>query len=596
LPSQQLTPERDRRVKVWERIEVPLEAEGSYHSPYEEVTVWVDLSGPSFHRRVYGFWDGGRTFRVRVTATLPGQWTWTSGSNQDDPGLNGKSGGFAAEPRTAAELEANPNGRGMIRSTADGRGLQYADGTPFFLTGDTWWSLPTFRFPLPGDDGPHDLGPAADLRDYLAFRRNQGFNSVALLAAMPAWANDGQEADLYDADGTLLRSAWKAPGGTSPMDMHNEGGRPFEFPGKVPGFETVVPDYDRPNPAFFQVLDRKMDLVDEMGFVPFLEVARRDTGPAWQKYHAWPDSYTRYVQYIFARYQTHNAIFSPIHYDYYLKAIPAHDYNPACNAVIERYGRPPFGTLLSANPNPSTLANFGGEGRWLDVHQTGNTREHYSYWWMTELYRAEPAKPALAGEPYYSGLHALGTTYALGKAGDTPEDDMYVRSGMYGSLLSGGYAGYIYGCEGIWQSAVEPGSRAFMWDAFKWSSGETVRHLRTFAFVRGDQYRSLVPASDALVGGRQGPEMAYEGWAYAAGAPDRSWYLLYFEGNCLEPVRLRGFSGAVRYRPSWFDPRSGAWLAPGEPVVVGPDTMLPLPARPDARDWGLMLERVVDAG
>ena len=256
--------------------------------------------------------------------------------------------------------------------------------------------------------------------------------------------------------------------------------------------------------------------------------------------------------------------------------------------MVERYGRPPFGTLLSANPNPSTLANFGSEGRWLDVHQTGNTREHYSYWWMTELYRAAPAKPALAGEPYYSGLHALGTTYALGRAGDTPEDDMYVRSGMYGSLLSGGYAGYIYGAEGIWQSAVEPGSRVFMWDAFKWSSADTVGHLKTFAFVRGDQYRGLVPCSDALVGGRQGPEMTYEGWAYAAGAPDGSWYLLYFEGNCVEPVRLRGFSGAVRFRPSWFDPRSGAWLAPGEPVEVGPDTMLPLPARPDERDWGLI--------
>ena len=124
----------------------------------------------------------------------------------------------------------------------------------------------------------------------------------------------------------------------------------------------------------------------------------------------------------------------------------------------------------SANANPSTLANFGTEARWLDLHQTGNAREHYTYWWMTEMYHAEPRLPAIAGEPYYSGLYALGTPYALGKPGNTPADDMYVRSGMYGGLLSGGYAGYIYGSEGIWQASVEPRSRVFMWDAFQWSS------------------------------------------------------------------------------------------------------------------------------
>ena len=59
--------------------------------------------------------------------------------------------------------------------------------------------------------------------------------------------------------------------------------------------------------------------------------------------------------------------------------------------------------LLSANAHPSTLANFGEEGRWLDLHQTGNAREHYTYWYMTEMYHAEPRRPAIAGEPYYSG-------------------------------------------------------------------------------------------------------------------------------------------------------------------------------------------------
>jgi len=40
------------------------------------MTVWVDLKGPGFNKRCYGFWDGGKTFRIRITATAPGTWTW----------------------------------------------------------------------------------------------------------------------------------------------------------------------------------------------------------------------------------------------------------------------------------------------------------------------------------------------------------------------------------------------------------------------------------------------------------------------------------------------------------------------------------------
>ena len=64
--------------------------------------------------------------------------------------------------------------------------------------------------------------------------------------------------------------------------MENERGRPFLFLGKVPGFEKVFPDMDRLNPAYFHYLDRKIDYLNEQGFVPIIEVARRDTGQAWK--------------------------------------------------------------------------------------------------------------------------------------------------------------------------------------------------------------------------------------------------------------------------------------------------------------------------
>ena len=66
-------------VHPWEKQELTFTAAGKYANPYTDVTVWVDLTGPHFEKRVYGFWDGGAAFRVRVVATEPGTWRWRSG-------------------------------------------------------------------------------------------------------------------------------------------------------------------------------------------------------------------------------------------------------------------------------------------------------------------------------------------------------------------------------------------------------------------------------------------------------------------------------------------------------------------------------------
>ena len=93
--------------------------------------------------------------------------------------------------------------------------------------------------------------------------------------------------------------------------------------------------------------------------IPFIEVARRDIGQAWKKYYPWPESYTRYIQYVWSRYQANICMFSPIHFDTPAQSIPVEDWNAAANLVIERFGRPPFGTPAGTNSNPSSLQNWG---------------------------------------------------------------------------------------------------------------------------------------------------------------------------------------------------------------------------------------------
>src|SRR5690242_16424844 len=146
-------------VHVWEKVELTFHAENSYANPYTSVEVWVDLKGPQFARHCYGFWDGSNVFRVRVLATAPGTWTWRSGSNQKDPGLNGQRGRFDAVAWSEAEKEAVPTRRGLVKPSANGHAFEYADGTPYFLLGDTWYAAATFRFPWNDDDRPRPIGP-----------------------------------------------------------------------------------------------------------------------------------------------------------------------------------------------------------------------------------------------------------------------------------------------------------------------------------------------------------------------------------------------------------------------------------------------------
>ena len=581
-------------VHVWEKQELTFTASNSHKNSYTDVTIWVDLAGPGFNKRVYGFWDGGKIFHLRLVATQPGTWSWKSGSIPEDPGLAGKSGSFKAIDWTDAEKSENPLRHGFIRATSNQHALEHADGTPFFIIGDTWYSVGANRFLWYDDDKERPIGPTAGFKDYVRYRKAQGYNWVNVIAAFPNWMTDDKSWHLVmdDSAKTTIRSAWLEFGTGSAKNMDNEGGRPFFFPGKVPGYENQFPDMDRINPEYFRYLDRKIDYLNANGFVPFIEVSRRDAGLCWYKYYSWPESYTRFIQYIFSRYQANNTVLSPIHLDIIDETVSPDDYTAAIHYMEKKYGLPPFGTLLSANANPSTLENWG-EDSWVTLHQTGNMREHNNYWYLTEIFNLKSPKPALNGEPYYSGYKdARGpgsVNYTRGAVGGTDLDNAFVRSGMYGSFLSGGLAGHVYGAEGIWGADIEPTAPVHMWDAFQWRSGAEMQYLRTFAFSIGKRYQELVPLADLVSPNKTSETLSYEGWAYCARTDDKQIFLAFFENGCPRS-QIRGAKLNTVYRAQWFNPRDGTWTDAGNGKLVSSKIgIIRLPDFPDDKDWGLRL-------
>ena len=210
-----------------------------------------------------------------------------------------------------------------------------------------------------------------------------------------------------------------------------------------------------------------------MGFVPFLETIRRDQGPSMKAYFDWPDVFIRYVQYIAARYGAYDIIFSPIHLDWIPEtySLSAHEFDAAIEFLFDQYGPLPYGQPVTTLIDGSTLKRFGHhtESPWLSMHSVGNNPcNHGFYPMMEELFRLDPTFPAANLEPYYPGWQHPYYNLIDGEIplANSDLDKYYARAQMYGSVLSGGLAGHIYGtgayCGNTTGEPEEAGARPFI--------------------------------------------------------------------------------------------------------------------------------------
>lgn len=555
------------QVHVWEKVELVLEAQNAYKNPYKEVEVWIDLKGPDFNKRCYGFWDGENIWKIRIMATDAGMWSWTSGSNQHDAGLNNKQGSFKAIEWTEAEKRENSLRRGMIRPTANGHAFKYTDGTPMFWLADTWWPCMTQKYHWYEDDRKRAVGTQeAGFKDYVRYRKAQGYNGCMVIAGFPNWTDIAEE-------GQWRGGNWE----------DEDGNRTFFG-------EEGTPDLEHLNPAYFQNMDKKVDYLNANGFIPFIETARRDIGPYWKENFGWPESYSRYIRYICFRYQGNIIINSPIHLDW--MTLSGKEWNEAANILIDRYDWPPFDHQASANPpgsnrecSGSTLDAFGhtGQAKWLTFHSVGNCRNHNLFPVITEIFFHDNPVPCLNNEPYYDGL-MWGDTAVLG----SDLAAYYSRVGLYGSVLSGALAGHVYGAHNIWNGNNK------MPSAFLVQSAEQMQYINRFLFSEGNRYQDLVPAKKLLVPNQTPNKDANKGWAYCMRTETKDLFLLYFEIDSKIPI-LNGMIPNTRYTIQWFDPIKGCWSKEAQ-QKSNKDGEIEFTTFPDSskittKDWGVKVKR-----
>ena len=151
-------------VPKWDRLELVFKSSSAYENPFQDCKLTATFVSPSGKTNsVDGFWDGGRTWRVRFSPGQPGHWTyrtWCSDFGND--GLDNQSGEFiCSAPVGLTRFDQH----GPVRLAADHRHFEHADGTPFFWLADSAWGGPRFS-------------SERDWEGYAAVRASQKFSAV----------------------------------------------------------------------------------------------------------------------------------------------------------------------------------------------------------------------------------------------------------------------------------------------------------------------------------------------------------------------------------------------------------------------------------
>lgn len=529
------TANRPPLVAKWERFERVWESSVAYANPPQEATLTATFTSPIGEKfAVYGFWDGGRTWRLRFAPNLAGQWSYTTTcSDTANTGLHHQSGAFIC---TAPSGKDRFTRHGPVRVSHNGRHLEHEDGTPFFWLGDTAWCGP-----LLSNREEWDL--------YLRERARQKFTAVQWVATQFRAAPDGD------------RNHQLAYTGPNPITI---------------------------NPVFFQRLDEKLEALNRAGLlgVPVLLWAiNGGSNPQVNPGVSLPDDQAVLLaRYMVARWQA-NAVVWILNGD--------GDYRGPNAERWRKIGRAVFGDIAHA---PVTLHPGGRQWvleefrneKWFDLcgYQSGHNETDANLRWITagppaSEWRKNPPRPFLSLEAPYENHHG-----ADGK----PMSAEVVRRAHYWSLLNAPSVGVTYGGHGVWgwDDGTKPpidhpqtGVPLPWQKALRMPGAEQMTYLHDF-FTSIDFWR-LVPASVLVVNnpGRQ------EGRRYIACArtETRDLTIVYVPVDRTVELLMEALPPAPNV--SWFNPRTGQ-RSPAVAVVSGNTVQFPTP---DPGDWVLVMTK-----
>lgn len=527
----------------------------TYQNPFKEVVLDAVFTTPSgFSLTIPAYWAGGNEWCVRYASAEIGLHTFITLCNAVDSGLHLQTGSVNI---TAYSGESLLKRHGAPRVADDHRHLAYADGTPFFWLGDTWWMGLTQRLTWP-----------EDFKQLVANRKKHGFTVVQIVAGL-----------LPDMPAFDARS-------------ENEAGFPWEE------------DFSSIRPAFFDAADQRILNLVEADLVPCII-------GAWGYYLKWlgTENMQHHWRYLVARWGALPVVWVAAGEQtmpWYLsnnKQIEREQLKEAWTEVLLAIRKVNgFKRLITTHPVQSARESVRINcAHLLDVEmqQTGhgNPTAHHAQK-AAEGWHATPIMPVINGESRYEGL----AIYPPVSARDA-------RQAFWAHMLNSGCAGHTYGANGIWQ--VNLSAQAFgqsptglNWGTTPWQHAmqyqgaqqiaAAKRYLQTLPWYTLQAHCQPVAKWKKLwsrISAKLLSPPSTDTISAAAINADKTLALYYVSAEQPLALNMRQFPNEMV--ANWFDPAAGALLESAKLHIKNTSTYTFKPPRRNAdgdEDWILVLQ------
>ena len=233
--------------------------------------------------------------------------------------------------------------------------------------------------------------------------------------------------------------------------------------------------------------------------------------------------------------------------------------------------------------------NMLQSGHFDDAAKSGSPETHTL---ITNDYNRTPVKPVLEGEPAYEDMI---DGYFKG-----PRDDRGLRMGAdvmrrkaYWSVFAGGF-GHTYGHSDVqifWSPGKprETGNRNHWRDALEAPGAGQMRHLRSL--IESRSFLNRIPDQSILASAAGSGKDHIR----ATRASDGSYAMVYIPTGGTVTIEMSKISSA-QVKASWFDPRTGAYIAIGDYPNSGTQVFDAPGATAIGNDWVLVLDAKIASG
>jgi hypothetical protein len=517
-------------IPKWARFEQSFKSSVTYSNPLQQASLQVTFISPAGKtNHAYGFWDGGKTWKVRFAPDQVGRWSFqTSCSDVSNRGLHDRKGSFICTAPIAGSAFQR---HGAIRRGRDGRHFEHADGTPFFWLADTTW------------DGPR-RADRQDLSDYAAIRASQNFSVVQ-------WSVGGE-------------SQGKGERGWSGHDRISI------------------------RPEFFQRLDGRLEILSRAGLLSAitllselnLQPASSTNSPAFGGQLP-DDQVALLLRYAVARWNAEPVAWL-LTFEGDSQGRQANRWKKIGQAVFGNAVHAPV--IVHTGDTPWLLNEFR-EQPWADAfaYQTLTDLSDDAVKWaisgpLAAEWKNQPARPILAFTPPENG------PIANSKKRFSSDD---VRHAAWWSLLLSAPAGVSYSANGVlnWDTTVEPASKNKAPDLPLWRkslflpAAKEMRHLARF-MSEPDTW-SLRPRQEYVT--TQPGNVSPRAFVACASTDDKKLTIVYTPQERTLDIALAASPSAPGI--SWLNPRTGE--SNPAVAVVGASFQFPTP---DPGDWLLIMK------